>query len=138
MPAPEHTLGAPEKRKQRSRRHDAKVIHIDAATVLRLAQLGGVPTGRFVEKTSARPSGLRVAGVGGYGVGLADGDVLVEVNGLPVASRGEVVTAVIGARARREPRMQARLYRGREAIGLIVEMPYLDGVSHPRDRAPER
>lgn len=108
------------------RRAKPRAVHIDASTVLRLASRGSAPTGRLVPATAARPAGLRVFGVGAYGVGLVDGDVLVEVDGLPVAGSGEVVAAVIGARARRRPVMTGKLYRGRDPILLTVEMPYPD------------
>jgi hypothetical protein len=111
-------------------------LHVDAATVLRLAERGRVPTARWAPETAARPAGLRLAGVQSLGIGLVDGDVLVEVEGRPVVTPGEVVGAVIGARARRKAMMSARIYRGVSPILLTVEMPYPEERPARPSRSP--
>jgi len=122
------------KKAKRAQRAKARVIHVDARTVLRLAERGRAPTGQPVPKAGARPAGIRLSGVAALGIGLAEGDVLVEVEGRSMAAPGEVIAAVIGARTRRQATMSGKLYRGREMILLTVEMPYVTS-DPPREPA---
>jgi hypothetical protein len=101
-------------------------LFIDAATVLRLANGGARPRGTFVGPAGKRPPGLLLAGVSNLGVGVADGDVLFQVEGVPATDEGTVVGIVLSARAHREKTVSGRLWRGGERWNLTVEMPYVD------------
>jgi S1-C subfamily serine protease len=99
-------------------------IRVSAATVLRLARRGVLPSGVAVAADGYRPAGLALHGVAALGVGLQDGDVLTEVAGAPASSSGAVVGAIVALRARHAPAVSGRVYRGSTAIALFVEMPY--------------
>lgn len=112
-------------------------IYIGKETVLRLANAGVVPAARPVAAAPGRPGGLQLFGVGALGVGLTDGDILIEVEGRPVQTEGQVVGLVLGARSRRAPQVSAVVLRrphgangtaaGKdERWSLVVAMPYID------------
>jgi hypothetical protein len=109
-------------------------IYIGKETVLRLANAGVVPAARPVAAAPGRPGGLQLFGVGALGVGLSDGDILIEVEGRPVQTEGQVVGLVLGARSRRAPQVSAVVLRGvhgnagikDERWSLVVAMPYID------------
>jgi hypothetical protein len=107
-------------------------LFIDAPTVLRLANGGARPRGSFVGPAGKRPAGLLLAGVSSLGVGVADGDVLFEVEGVPATDEGTVVGIVLSARAHREKTVSGRVWRGGERWILTVEMPYVE----PQGNAP--
>lgn len=100
-------------------------LRVRSDTVLRLAKVRVIPEGTYVAPDQRRPGGMRLSGVGGLGVGLAEGDVLSHVGGAPVTSRSAVVTAVLQARARRASEISALFWRDGEPWRLVVEMPYL-------------
>lgn len=102
-------------------------LHLDAARVLSLAAARRVPTARRLAATEGRPAGLELQGVSALGVGLTDGDVLVEVEGRPVTTEAQVVSLVIAARARRAPTVSGRLLRGEREVWLVVDQPYPTG-----------
>ncbi|HET9957054.1 MAG TPA: hypothetical protein VFQ61_21305 [Polyangiaceae bacterium] len=103
----------------------ARGVFVSAANVLRLAQARAVPHAVFVPASGARPAGLQLAGVGGLGIGMRDGDILTRVSGAPVSSVGEVVARVIAARAQRAARIGGEFWRNGEVYNLIVEQPYV-------------
>ncbi|HEX3596452.1 MAG TPA: hypothetical protein VHU80_15185 [Polyangiaceae bacterium] len=113
-------------------------IFVDKDTVLRLARAGVVPSGQTVPTTATHPGGIELHGVGALGVGLTDGDILVEVEGRAVQTEGQVVGIVIGARSRHAERLSAVVWRASrthphehpdahngERWSLVVAMPYL-------------
>jgi S1-C subfamily serine protease len=109
------------------KRRPKQGIRVPAATVLRLANAGAVPHGKFSKAQGEHPAGLQLAGVSQFGVGLRDGDVLTEVAGQPATSRAVVVSAVLQARAARAPAISAVFWREGQPWQLLVEMPYLRG-----------
>jgi hypothetical protein len=115
----------PSKKKAARAAVPTRGVYVDARTVLRLSRRGIVPAGSPVRATSSRPAGLALAGVSALGVGLSDGDVLVEVEGSPVRTEGQVIGMVIAARGRRVPHLSAIFFRGAEPMWLTVEMPYI-------------
>lgn len=142
VPAPEPVVAAPEcaldeldtvslraaARRGRARR----IVHgirVSAATVLRLANAGARPSGRYVPSNGVRPAGLQLTGVGALGIGMRDGDVLTNAGGRAATSPGAVVGAVIGARSARTPEISGVFWRGSEPWQIVVEQPYI---------APER
>ena len=116
-------------------------IYIGKDTVLRLANAGVVPSGQPVAASGSHPAGILLSGVGALGVGLSDGDILTEVEGLPVRSEAQVVGMVIAARSRHAAQMSAIIWRpsapahehpqgtqgthNGERWTLVVAMPYL-------------
>jgi hypothetical protein len=94
-----------------------------------------VPTGVTRPPYGEIPAGIELKGVSGLGVGLMDGDRLVTVAGAPVDSRGLVVGAVLAARSRQAPTIQATLVRmtkkGPVTFSVVVEQPYLQPESQP-------
>jgi hypothetical protein len=100
-------------------------IRVSQASVLRLARARVIPSGQFVAASGARPSGLKLSGTSALGIGVADGDVLTHVSGVPVTDKGQVVNLVLQARARNATQIAGRFYRGEEPWLLLVEMPYL-------------
>ncbi|HEX4335410.1 MAG TPA: hypothetical protein VH062_05820 [Polyangiaceae bacterium] len=113
-------------------------IFVGKDTVLRLARSGVVPSGQPVTESATHPAGIALSGVGALGIGLTDGDILVEVEGVPVRSEAQVVGLVIGARSRRVEQMSAIVWRASahahphehadahsgERWSLVVAMPY--------------
>ena len=77
--------------------------------------------------TAQRPSGLLLSGVSALGVGLQDGDVLTEAAGQKASSVATVVGLVLAARARKDPEISGRFFRGSLPFLLTVEQPYPKG-----------
>lgn len=98
-------------------------LRIREAAVLRAARSGARPSGAPVPASGERPAGLRLLGVGHFGVGLRDGDVLTHVGGAPARSVDTVVAAVAGALRARAPMLSAVVWRGEQPIQIAVELP---------------
>ncbi len=103
-------------------------VRVSAAQVIAFANSGQVPRGASTSARGGCPAGIRLRDVTGYGLGVLDGDLLVQVNGAPVSERGEVVSAVLAARGRREPVVHALVLRPRtgcrHGFRVTVEQPY--------------
>jgi S1-C subfamily serine protease len=91
--------------------------------VARAARSGARPNGTPVPASGARPAGLALHGVGQFGAGLRDGDVLTSVGGAPARSVDAVVGAVLGALRARAPVLSAIVWRGEAPIQVAVELP---------------
>lgn len=100
-----------------------KGLRIRAGAVLRAARSGARPSGVPVPASGARPAGLLLQGVGQFGVGLRDGDVLTSVAGAPASSVGAVVAAVTGAWRAEARVLSAVVWRGDQPIQVAVELP---------------
>lgn len=103
-------------------------VGVSAAEVIAFADAGRVPRGASVPARGGCPAGIRLRDVSGYGLGVVDGDLLVQVNGMPVSERGEVVSAVLAARGRKEPAVEALVLRPRtgcrHGYRVSVAQPY--------------
>lgn len=81
------------------------------------------------------PAGIELYGVGALGIGLVDGDRLVSVDGRSVERRGQVIGAVLAARADERPSMRAGLVRhtkdGPVAFTVEVAQPYPESSAQP-------
>jgi len=99
-------------------------VYVSQGTVLRLARTSARPRGSFVSGAGERPAGLRLSGVAALGIGLEDGDILVEALGLSPRSAGEIIGAVIEARARRVAALSGTLWRRGQTFHITVEQPY--------------
>jgi hypothetical protein len=121
--APEtHTKNSAKKTKASA----TPVIFVSRNVVVGLASSAARPHGAPVPATASRPAGLRLAGVGALGIGLADGDVLTRAVGQPALSTGAVIQAVLAARARHAPVLEGEVWRGTQRFVIRVEQPYLD------------
>jgi S1-C subfamily serine protease len=115
----------PARAADRGRASPSKGLRIREAVVARAARSGARPSGTPVAASGPRPPGLVLHGVGQFGAGLRDGDVLTSVGGAPARSVGTVVGAVAGALRARAPLLGAVVWRGDEPIQVTVELPRL-------------
>jgi hypothetical protein len=109
-PAPPSTAGA---------------LFVSRAKVLALAQSAARPQGSFVPQTIDHPAGLRLTGVGGLGIGVSDGDILIEALGVTPRSAGQIIALVLQARAQKVPVLSGALWRRGQILRITVEQPYL-------------
>lgn len=100
-------------------------LFISQATVLKLAESAVRPRGAFVGQTAEHPPGLRLSGVASLGIGLQDGDILIEALGIAPRGPGEVIGAIIEARARNARLLSGTVWRQGQTFRLTVEQPYL-------------
>lgn len=89
----------------------------------RAARSGARPTGVPVPAAGMRPAGLSLQGVGAFGTGLRDGDVLVQVGGAPATSPAAVAGAVAGALRAGAAVLGAVVWRGDRRIDVAIELP---------------
>jgi hypothetical protein len=101
-------------------------ILIRAAVVARAVRSGARPSGVPVPPSGERPAGFAMVGVGGFGAGLVDGDVLTSVGGTSATSVGAVVGAVAGAVRSGARALGAVIWRGGRRIDVTVEIPRID------------
>jgi len=106
---------------------------LDPATAIAVTRDpgGGARAAAVVGWPGREPDGDQLLKTALWSDLLAEGDVLVEVEGRSVAAPGEVLAAILGARSRRQRTMTGKLYRGAEPIVLTVEMPYLPARQSP-------
>jgi hypothetical protein len=100
-------------------------LFVAEATVLKLAQSAARPHGTFVAKSPEHPAGLRLSGVAALGIGVQDGDILIEALGITPRSPGEIIGAIIEARARQARFVSGTLWRSGQTFPITVEQPYL-------------
>jgi hypothetical protein len=100
-------------------------VFVSEAAVLKLAQGSARPQGSFVTQSSTHPAGLRLTGVAALGIGVQDGDILIEALGVTPQSPGQVIGAVIEARARHARYLSGTLWRRGQTFSITVEQPYL-------------
>jgi hypothetical protein len=98
-------------------------IHIDEKRLVELSRTRSIPAGRPVPATAVRPAGIALFGVGGYGVGLKDGDVLTTVEGRSVQAEGQVVGVVMVMLARHARRISGEFWRGERRGSIVVDVP---------------
>ena len=99
-------------------------LFVSAATVLKLSQGAARPSGAFVAATPSHPAGLRLAGVAALGIGVQDGDILIEALGVPPRSAGQIIGAIIEARAKQARYSSGTLWRQGQTFRITVEQPY--------------
>jgi hypothetical protein len=103
-------------------------LFVAADKVLRLAQSGAQPRGAFVAETPHHPAGLRLSGVAALGIGVQDGDILIEALGVLPRSPGQIIGAILEARARQVRYVGGTLWRRGQTLHIVVEQPYLGGA----------
>lgn len=99
-------------------------LRVRGATVLRLANSGHRPHGRFVPARGARPAGILLSGVTGLGIGIEDGDILTHAGGIVPKSPADVMAIVIAVRGQGVPEISGRVWHQGEVLNLVVEQPY--------------
>jgi hypothetical protein len=100
-------------------------LFVSAAKVLELSQAAVRPAGAFVPATAQHPAGLRLSGVASLGIGVQDGDILIEALGVPPRSPGQIIGAIIEARAKQARYLGGTLWRRGQTFRITVEQPYL-------------
>jgi hypothetical protein len=104
-------------------------LFVSEATVLKLAQSAARPRGSFVAKSSEHPAGLRLSGVAALGIGVQDGDILIEALGITPRTPGEIIGAIIEARAKQARFLSGTLWRSGQTFPITVEQPYVPARS---------
>ena len=104
-------------------------LFVSEATVMKLAQSAARPRGTFVAQSPEHPAGLRLSGVAGLGIGVQDGDILIEALGIPPRSPGEIIGAIVEARAKQARFLSGTLWRSGQTFPITVEQPYLPARS---------
>jgi hypothetical protein len=104
-------------------------LFVSEATVIKLAQSAARPRGSFVAQSPDHPAGLRLSGVAALGIGVQDGDILIEALGIPPRSAGEIIGAIIEARAKQARFLSGTLWRSGQTFAITVEQPYLPARS---------
>lgn len=126
--APALTQAGSSQPRAQARRAAAKgplpALFVGRSTVLRLSQSAARPRGTFVGRTAEHPAGLQLTGVSALGIGVQDGDVLIEALGISPRSPGEIVGAVIEARSKRLAALGGTLWRRGQTFHITVEQPY--------------
>lgn len=100
-------------------------LFVSQATVLQLAQSSARPSGSFVAATPQHPAGLRLSGVAPLGIGVQDGDILIEALGITPRAPGQVIGAIIEARAKQARFLSGTLWRQGQTFAITVEQPYV-------------
>jgi hypothetical protein len=103
----------------------AAALFVSKASVLKLSQSAARPQGSFVAQTPEHPAGLRLVGVAALGIGVEDGDILIEALGITPRSPGQVIGAIIEARAKAPRFLSGTLWRRGQLIRITVEQPYV-------------
>jgi hypothetical protein len=68
---------------------------------------------------------LRLSGVAPLGIGVQDGDILIEALGMTPRSAGQVIGAIIEARSQKARALSGTLWRRGQTFRITVEQPYL-------------
>ena len=77
-----------------------------------------------IRATNAKsPEGVRLHGVGRYGVGLRDGDVVIKVQGTRTKSVEAMVQAAMGAASAGATRLTGTIRRGEATYDVVLEIP---------------
>lgn len=114
-----------------SRPQAPPALFVSAEKVLQLSRSAARPQGAFVAATATHPAGLRLAGVAPLGIGVQDGDILVEALGVSPQSAGQIIGAIIEARAKQARYLSGSIWRRGQTFRITVEQPYLSGASAP-------
>jgi hypothetical protein len=99
-------------------------LFVSGATVLKLAQTSARPRGSFVAASAQHPAGLQLTGVAALGIGVQDGDILIEALGMTPRAPGQVIGAIIEARAKQARFLSGTLWRQGQTFPITVEQPY--------------
>lgn len=102
-----------------------KGVLVREALVERAVRSGQRPSGNPVAAAGARPAGVSLAGVSGFGSGLRDGDIVTQVGGLATPSVEAVIIAVAGAVRSGATALSAVVWRGDSSFPVTVEIPDL-------------
>ena len=97
-----------------------------------------IPTGRLMGLTAdelravrwaaihdgrGATAGVRLSGVGGLGLGLAEGDVVTSIDGRPTRTEDDATAAGMAAWTSGESAVHATLLRKEQVVAVTVELP---------------
>jgi len=118
----------PARRPRQGASAKPQALFVSASSVLQLAKTAARPQGTFVAQGGEpqHPAGLRLVGVAGLGIGVQDGDILIDAMGITPRSSGEIIGAIVQARAQRVRYLSGTLWRHGQTFRITVEQPYLD------------
>jgi len=116
---------APRNAKPKPKPAKPAALFVSEATVLKLSQSAARPRGSFVAASPQHPAGLRLSGVAALGIGVQDGDILIEALGITPRAPGQVIGAIIEARAKQARFLSGTLWRQGQTFPITVEQPYL-------------
>lgn len=100
-------------------------LFVSGDTVLKLSRSAAQPRGAFVTESAEHPAGLRLTGVAALGIGLQDGDILIEALGMTPRAPEQVIGAIIEARAKQARFLSGTVWRAGQTFRITVEQPYL-------------
>lgn len=123
--------------KHSTKKPPPKGILVRAALVEKAVRSGQRPSGSPVAAEGARPAGVALSGVSGFGSGLHDGDIVVQVGGLKTPSVELVIVAVAGAVTSGATALSAIVWRDGEELPVTVEIPDL-GQRKGADNKPQK
>jgi hypothetical protein len=104
-------------------RSSRRGLLIRADLVARAVKSGVRPSAVPAPASGMRPDGLALYGVGGFGAGLRDGDVVTSIAGSPASSVGAVIGAISSAVHARAKSISAVVWRGDKKLLVTVEIP---------------
>ena len=126
VPPPAALAGKPGRRPQKPVAAALSALFVSRAKVLELARSAARPRGAFVSASSQHPAGLLLSGVAALGIGVQDGDILIEALGATPRSPGQVIGAIIEARAQKARALSGTLWRQGQTLRIVVEQPYAE------------
>ena len=114
-------------RRAQGRSQTVEAIDIASERVARVTarQLRNIGATDAVDE-QGRAIGARLHGVGGLGVGLADGDVVTSIDGRATPTAADATAAAIGAYACGEATAHATLLRDGRTVRVTVHIPTAD------------
>jgi hypothetical protein len=115
-------LGAPSSPRKRVSSAARLVIGVDRVSALTANQLRAVHWANVAD-AQGRAAGVRLSGVGGLGVGLADGDVVTSINGRPTRTDEEAISAGTSAWSSGVRWVEATIARGGAPLLVTLHLP---------------
>jgi hypothetical protein len=108
---------------------------IGADLVTQAVKSGVRPLAVPAPASGMRPDGFALYGVGGFGAGLRDGDVVTSIAGTPASSVGVLIGAIAGSVQANAKSLSAVVWRGDAKLLVTVEIPPIAKLrlAAPRD-----
>ncbi len=97
-------------------------IRADRLARLTPKQLEGVQATDALD-AAGHPVGAKLHGVGGLGVGLAEGDIVTSIDGRATANADDATTAALGAYMSGESAVHATMVRAGRTLRVTVHVP---------------
>ncbi|MBS2016591.1 MAG: hypothetical protein JST00_27150 [Deltaproteobacteria bacterium] len=117
-----HDAGADAASESRQAAPAPRAIVVPAAAVVRALERRDVGAANAIT-SDGTAVGARLVGVGKYGTGLEDGDIVVSVNGVRTRTVDAMVSAAMAGVRGGATQISGRVIRGDATIGVILEVP---------------